>query len=245
MSVPSDIRLNTQEPMTKDAERWFVPDLVPNGIELCSIFVGESPHKDELKPERKIERSPFRGSAGKQWWLEIFGCAELPWQHEALIPPRTELEHVCGRLRIAVLNAVQYPIDPKITRHYPACVPREYLQFDKGTRDVKGNGKGPFGYKTVLDDQNCTGPVGERIIDLARRLKRFSKMPAQIVCLGDDSEWFVRRAIQQLTPGCALKKKLPVTISHPARWKYSSQQLGRNYREDAVRTLKQLIEPAS
>lgn len=231
--------------MSKDAERWLVPDLVPDGVELCAIFVGESPHKDELKPQDQVERSPFRGSAGKQWWQEIFGCAGLPFQREAQVPPKTELEHVCRKLRIAVLNAVQYPIDPKITQHYPACVPREYLKFDKGERDRKGNGngKGPFGYKTVLDDQYRAGPVGERIIDLARRLRRFSKMPAQLVCLGDDSEWFVSRAIQQLPLGCVLTEQSPVTISHPARWKYSSQKPGKNYRADAARTLKQLIDP--
>ena len=231
--------------MSKDAERWRVPDLVPNGVELCAIFVGESPHKDELKPEKKVERSPFRGSAGRRWWQEIFGCAGLQLQNDAQVPPKAELEYVCHKLRIAVLNAIQYPIDPRITKHYPACVPREYLKFDKGTRDRNGNGKGPFGYKTVFDDQDCTDPVGEAIMDLARRLKFFSNMPAQIVCLGNDSQWFVRQAIRRLPAGCALWGQEPVTIPHPARWRFSSKLLSKNFRADAVHTLKQFIEPVS
>jgi len=86
--------------MRDDAERWLVPDFVPKGIDLCAVFVAESPHKEELKPDKKDEHSPFRGSPGRQWWLEIFGCATPHFQHPAQMSTRAELEHVCRKLRI-------------------------------------------------------------------------------------------------------------------------------------------------
>jgi hypothetical protein len=202
----------------------------------CATFIGESPHKDEITPEKKIERSPFRGSAGRDWWAPILACAG---RHGPHMLSRAEHEQVCHQLRIAVLNAVQYPIDPKISQHYPNCVPREFLEFDKGTRDRTGNGKGPCGYKTVFQDQDFAGTVGERIIDLTGRLERFSQMPAQIVCLGNDSRWFVSQAIQRLHPACALTSRPLETIPHPARWKFSSP--GNNIRAVAIGRIRQLV----
>jgi hypothetical protein len=245
------MRFNAGSAVSSRTDRWLVPDLVPTGVELRAIFVGESPHKDEVKPKNKGERFPFRGSSGRSWWVEIFDCAALslgatPLPALSDVPPRLELERVCRDLRIAVLNAVQYPIDPKITKHYPSCVPREFLKFDKGTRDGKGmgNGKGPFGYKTVLQVQDCVDPVGGRVSDLAWRLRRFGQMPAQVVCLGHDSKWFVNQAMRRLPQDCALARQPPETIPHPARWRFSGHQSGKDYRADAVRVLKRLISEA-
>lgn len=239
--------MNAPQP-SKRAERWFVPDLVPRGVEVRAVFVGESPHKDEIKPERMDERSPFRGSAGRDWWVALFeraGQPLVPKPHRRTpdVPPRKELEDVCRSLHIAVLNAVRFPLDPRITQHYPEFVPMECLGFDKGSADRKGkgNGKGAFGYKTVFENHDRAGPVGETIDDLARRLKRFSNTSARVVCLGNDSLWFVERAIQRLPQACALAGLTPAKIPHPTSWKFSRPQEGQNFRAEAARVLKAVL----
>jgi len=195
------------------AARFCVDDLVPEEISLSrcrAVFIGESPHRDEVAPESSKERSPFRGVAGREWWSELVRVLGQPIPTRP-VPSRETLLRICADLKIAVMNAVQFPIDPKITLHQGVEVlPREALGFEKGT--------GEWGYKEVLKKGGRSNSVQAAIDDLARRLSFFEDSPAQVVCLGNDSRWFVERALAKLSPEANLKVLPLVTIPHPSAW---------------------------
>ena len=73
--------------------RFRVPDLIPPQTEiheLKAIFIGESPHRDEVLSEDPGERSPFRGVAGREWWTELSRFMKKPSSMRP-VPPRNEL----------------------------------------------------------------------------------------------------------------------------------------------------------
>lgn len=217
------------------AERFRVPDILPKGdgwSQLKAVFIGESPHRDEVAPKDPALRSPFRGVAGREWWEELVKIAGIEMKVRP-VPARPLLENLCQQLRIGVLNAVQYPIDPKITLHQgDASTPRTQLGFEKGAGD--------FGYKAVVKqsprDSRQGNPVQHAILDLAFRLSELAASPAQVVCLGNDSRWFVERAMERLPEGTPLAGKPLITIPHPSSWWRNAA-----YRARAVGTLQQLL----
>src|ERR1041385_4046995 len=59
-------------------DRFLVPDLTPGerpalkGLIPEVVFIAESPHRDEVAPERVAERRPLCGAAGRDLW-KVFG----------------------------------------------------------------------------------------------------------------------------------------------------------------------------
>ena len=218
----------------KYSARYRVEDLIPifsrsNFSKLKAVFIAESPHKDEVSSENPRERSPFRGTAGKEWWGALSKIAgDQPISGE--IPSREKLLEICFELGIVVMNAVQFPLDPKITLHQGhSCDPVEFLGFQKSS--------GPLGYKAVLKNSDrknsVNNPVGEAILDLRMRLEGLKKSNdvSIIVCLGNDSRWFVERAAQGNLDDLKIQ-----TIPHPSSWWRKAE-----YRSRALKLLEDLL----
>lgn len=206
--------------------RYRVLDLIPEDVassRLKAIFIGESPHRDEVAPESAAERSPFRGVAGREWWAELVRFTGDPIVTRP-VPPRKVLLEICSELQIGVMNAVQFPIDRKIMMHQgDASDPVVQLGFDKST--------GSTSYKAVFKVQGQDGPVGSALDDLRARLQPLARPGIQWVCLGNDSRWFVERIHSEFS---GLKPLL--TIPHPSSWWRNAA-----YKARAVETLQALL----
>ncbi|MBL7714208.1 MAG: hypothetical protein JNL01_01995 [Bdellovibrionales bacterium] len=188
-------------------ERFRVPDLVGAGTARV-LFVGDAPSRDEVSSEDIGERSPLRGVSGRQWWKELFRIlGESPAVNP--IPGRAQLQALCDRLKIQIIHAVQFPIDPKIKNHFgDAASPESYLGFAKGS--------GPVGYKAVFKNSKMEGPVGQAIQDLVKRLSLLDA--EQIVCIGQDSKWFIDQALVLLPENSPLRKNPVIQVPHPSSW---------------------------
>lgn len=210
----------------------WVPDLLPPDLRAVKVvFIGESPHRDEVAPESEGERTPFRGMAGGEWWTALSRFLPESAQPKTMkpVPPRAELIEICEELSIAVLNAVQFPIDPKITLHQgESSHPRVRLGFEKGS--------GIWGYRAVFSASGYDGPVGLAICGLASRLMSFSEGEASLVCLGKDAEWFVKKALNLLQRDRSTTCKPWLRIDHPSSWRRNSA-----YRERAAKVLEDLL----
>jgi hypothetical protein len=185
--------------------RYRVDDLVP---ELASrrfraIMIGESPHRDEVAPQDPAERSPFRGVAGRHWWAEVGRFLAEPARVPP-IPPRAVLLDWCQELRIAIINSVQYPLDPRIVLHEGEdCSPEKQLGFAKVSGALSFR-KSP---RTIV-----------AVRDLAGRLEPISESVGPVLCLGADARWFADRALALLPERAPLKHARIDTIPHPASW---------------------------
>lgn len=198
-------------------ERFFVPDLTPmdrtelRDIRPGVVFIAESPHISEVEPGRMRERRPLCGVAGRRWWSLL---SELL---EARADPDVSLERLlglCGRFSLAVMNSVQFPLDPKITALYPGADPVRNLGFSKSA--------GEWSYKRLRNGR----AVRAAIANLRVRLRDPRLEGAEIWCLGNDSEWFVTQALS--APGDpAIAGKVP----HPSAWWRRSGLFGRIARE--------------
>jgi hypothetical protein len=210
-------------------DRFRVEDLIPKDRQhLKAIFVGESPHRDEVAPEKASERSPFRGMAGRQWWTELARYLKVPVVANP-VPPRKALLQICEELRFALMNAVQFPIDSKITLHQgEKSAPRVQLGFEKNA--------GPFAYKTIFKRNQDASSVQWALHDLASRLRPLENSPARLICLGNDSKWFVENSLHLLNPDAPLLQQPLTTIPHPSSWWRNA-----SYRERAVKTLRELF----
>lgn len=188
-------------------ERFRVPDLAGPGPARV-LFIGESPHRDEVSSEDIRERSPFQGFAGREWWKELFRIVgeNVPMKP---IPPRAQLLELCDRLKIQIAYAVPFPMDPKIQNHFgDAANPVSYLGFTKAS--------GALGYRSVFKASKMDGPVGRAIQDLVSRLSLIQA--EQIVCMGQDSKWFVDQALELLPATSPLRAKPLMVIPHPSSW---------------------------
>jgi hypothetical protein len=126
------------------------------------------------------------------------------------------------------MNAVQFPLDPKIVLHQgDAAAPYPWLGFEKAS--------GGRGYRAVFKAAP-DGPVEAAIADLTARLERLAEAPAQVVCLGHDSRWFVEHARGRLPAGCALRSRELMTIPHPSSWWRNAE-----YRQRAVDAVDRLL----
>src|SRR4051794_8604940 len=114
--------------------RYFVPDLTPQAraklraLRPRAIFVAESPHVSEIAPESLAERRPLCGKAGLKWWSLL---SELLEGQASADVSLERLEEICRKHRIAILNAVQYPLDPKVTAAFPGANPEQTIGFSK------------------------------------------------------------------------------------------------------------------
>jgi hypothetical protein len=179
------------------------------------IFVAESPHIHEITPESEEERRPLCGAAGLVWWkalTELF--AEPATQFDSGLP-LSQLLDFCQRHQIAVMNAVQYPLDPKITRKFPDADPVRVLKFGKLS--------GEFSYKR----RKSSPEMQQTLASLRSRLNHTQLAGLPIYCLGNDAEWFVRQALSSEEIEARLKDKIP----HPSAWWRRGGWFGKTARE--------------
>lgn len=202
--------------------RFLVPDLSPRdraewGAQPVRwIFVAESPHVSEIAPESKSERRPLCGVAGRQWWSLLSEILEGVPSSDISLPRLLDFSRSHG---VAVMNAVQYPLDPKITREFPDADPLLNLGFFKGS--------GEYSFKQMKKTKN----VQERIADLTSRLRHSSVQDSRIYCLGNDAEWFVAQALGEKEYHRRVLGKVP----HPSAWWRRGGEYGRIAREKLVR----------
>lgn len=202
----SEIRGNVETLTLKQANsRYLVPDLSPENRGLLKnsipkvVFVAESPHISEIEPLDIAERRPLCGMAGKQWWglltelLEGTPNSDVSLKH---------LLDFCLHQKLAVMNAVQFPLDPKITRLFPQADPVKNLGFCKAS--------GEYSYKKLRKEK----AVQSAIQNLKQRLHHPSLEKSKVHCLGNDSEWFVLQALGKEEAAVRLGEKIP----HPSAW---------------------------
>lgn len=211
----------------KYRDRYLVPDLSAEarpelkGLKPRLIFVAESPHEAETAPADQGVRRPLCGRAGQSFWKMI--GEQLGGQSSS----DTSLERLLELVRkgqFAVLNAVQYPLDPKITLYYGEAVdPVLQLGFSKVP---------PASYKKLKSTREVECAVEE----LKRRLVHPSLRSAPIISLGNDAQWFVAQAVSPVGTGRHL-----MTIPHPSAW----WRQGGKLREKAREKLELLLNPAS
>ncbi len=165
------------------------------------VFVAESPHISEVEPDSLAARRPLCGAAGRAWWKmlrEIF-------EGERDTVPDVSLAAMlrfCRQHRIAVINAVQYPLDPKVAARFPEADPVSNLGFAKVT--------GEWNYKRQKKSDALQGALR----NLQARLSEPHLKDARIWSLGNDSEWFVTQAIGGTPEESRFAGKLP----HPSAW---------------------------
>lgn len=212
--------MNRFPPNFQSSSRYFVPDLSPRDRGVLSqvrprfVFVAESPHIHEVEPDPVMERRPLCGAAGRVWWKKL---------SEVLNTPAPELTaegliEFCFLHRLAVINAVQVPLDPKVTKQFPAADPYLSLGFQKdtGVRSYKKRGGSFFEAVSSLRD---------RVFD--DRIKN-----APLISLGNDADWLLREVLGDLASSRILTK-----IPHPSAW----WRRGGFYGDEADRILKRLF----
>ncbi len=206
--------------------RYFVPDLSPQSrdelrkVPIRFVFVGESPHLSEIEPENLDQRRPLCGAAGKQWWSLLSEILEGDTNGDVSLKRQLKL---CAEYGFAVINAVQYPLDPKISATYPEADPAQNLGFGKLT--------GEYSFKKYKTNQR----IERAIQSLRDRLTHPSVNRAKVFSLGNDSEWFVARALEPLNELSRVGTKIP----HPSAWWRRGGFFGRDAREKLVRIFDQ------
>jgi hypothetical protein len=194
--------------------RYFVPDISPvDRPELKKlvpkiVFVAESPHISEVEPDVKAERRPLCGAAGRVWWKKL---GEILQNESSDDVSLERMEKLSSKNRIAVINAVQFPLDPKVAAKYPEAEPVSNLGFAKAA--------GEYGYKK----QKKSPEVQEAIQNLRKRLTDPSMKDAEVFPLGNDAEWFVSQA---LTPE-EYQERVKGKIPHPSAWWRQGGLFGR------------------
>jgi len=195
-----------------------VPDLSPRdrerlaGAPVRFAFVAESPHVSEVEPEDLRDRRPLCGMAGRKWWSALSEVLDGAPDEDVSLERMLAL---CSRHGIAVMNAVQYPLDEGITRSVPGADPMRSVGFSKNA--------GPGSYKK----KDRARQVEAAVADLRERLVHPSLAGARIHCLGNDSEWFVSRALTASEREARLGDKIP----HPSAWWRKGGHFGRVARE--------------
>jgi hypothetical protein len=206
--------------------RYFVPDLSPQArdelkrVPIRFVFVGESPHISEVEPETLMQRRPLCGAAGKQWWSLLSEILEGEPNPDVSLKRQLKL---CSKYQFAVINAVQYPLDPKVTASFQEADPIKNLGFGKLT--------GEYSFKKYKSNPR----IVKAIQSLRERLSHPSVQNAKVFSLGNDSEWF-------LTQAFGVEKDLSrmgVKIPHPSAWWRKGGFFGRDAREKLVRIFDQ------
>jgi len=208
--------------------RYLVPDLSPeNRKELRKkvprvVFVAESPHVSEVESEAMDHRRPLCGAAGRQWWGLLTEILEEQRNSDVELK---QLLRVCSQYSLAIVNAVQFPLDPKVGRLFPEAAPIENLGFCKLS--------GEHSYKKLKKSK----AVQSAILSLGARLRHPSLGQAVIHCLGNDAEWFVLQALstEEVTD------RLGVKIPHPSAWWRRKGLYGRVARERLKTCLKGVV----
>jgi hypothetical protein len=187
----------------KKNTRFFVPDLSAQarGDDFRFIpryvFVAESPHLSEVEPVLMKQRRPLCGKAGQVWWPAL---TQRISGFEQSIDPLLSYDFqkkVCRAGSLFLINAVQYPLDPKIVLHQPAADPVSQIGFSKVS---------PTSYKNFKKTQQ----VQQALDSLRMRLNHPLCAHTQVVSLGNDAKWFVEQVIDS--------SRHCFTIPHPSAW---------------------------
>ncbi|HUP56200.1 MAG TPA: hypothetical protein VM598_02030, partial [Bdellovibrionota bacterium] len=198
--------------MTSAESRFFVPDLSPidhperEWSKARIVFVAESPHVSEVAPEKRAERRPLCGVAGKAWWGLLSELLEGKADDDVSLE---RLLSFTERHGLVVMNAVQLPLDSKVMAKFPECDPVRLLGFDKGP--------GPSSYAKKRESAEVARALGR----LADRLRDPAVSSLPVVALGNDSEWFLKRALAD-EPGRLIGK-----VPHPSAWWRQGGHFGR------------------
>lgn len=196
-------------------DRYFVPDLSPmdrprlKNLRPKYVFIAESPHLNEIEETEASARRPLCGRAGQKWWAlvaEVLGCNPPPDLSSR------SLEDFCLENQLAVLNAVQYPMDPKITAKYPKADPILTVGFSKAS--------GPTFYKK----SGVRSELDLALQSLKNRLENEKIRATPRYALGNDALWIIEQAIQKSVP------KIP----HPSAWWRKGGAFGRTARAQLV-----------
>ena len=123
----------------------------------------------------------------------------------------------CRKNRIAVMNAVQYPMDPNIK--VLEAAPERTIGFHKGGGELSYKKRGTR--------------VAAALTELRRRLDRPELAGVRVHPLGNDADWFLKQA---LGPD-AYASRVGVKVAHPSAWWRQGGRLGR----EARTTLHQLL----
>jgi hypothetical protein len=196
------------------ASRSFVPDLSPEAHpeirwkKIRQVFIAESPHVSEVTPEKSDERRPLCGMAGRAWWGMLSEIAEGKRDEDVSLE---RLLRFCASRGIAILNAVQFPLDPGVAKKVPAADPLKTIGFSKAT--------GPRSYKRMRDSSE----VKRALQSLRKRLDHPALKGADLYTLGLDADWFVKRAEPEETAELSVKGRLP----HPSAWWRRGGHFGR------------------
>lgn len=198
--------------------RYLVPDLSPRDRKALArmrpraIFVAESPHVSEITPKDLDQRRPLCGVAGRQWWSLLRDILESSPESSVDLD---DLIQFCLKHKIVVMNAVQYPLDPKITKEFPGADPIENLGFNKVS--------GAYSFKKLKNSPE----VQAAIQSLRERLVHPLVQDSPIYCLGNDADWFVNQAFSKEEAANRIKGKIP----HPSAWWRRGGLYGRIARE--------------
>lgn len=183
------------------------------------VFVAESPHVSEVEPAEPFERRPLCGAAGKVWWKTLSEVIEGAPNDDLSLE---RFLGFCRKNRIAVMNAVQFPLDPKILKHISSSEvdPMKTVGFSKEP--------GPHHYKKAKDPERSRvlGSLRERLLDP-------SLEGARVVALGNDADWFIGKALEE----SERTERQECRIAHPSAW----WRRGGYYGEEARKTLKRLF----
>lgn len=204
--------------------RYFVPDLSPmDRKELAqlrprAVFVAESPHTHEVEPEKAPDRRPLCGAAGRVWWKMLSEILEGDQNADVSLERMLAL---CRKHRFVILNAVQFPLDPKIAARYPEAEPVGHLGFAKTT--------GPFSYKKLKE----ASPVRLALDRLHERLMHPALAGSRVHVLGNDAEWFVTHALTDEEGKSRIGGKIP----HPSAW----WRKGKFFENEARKRLKEIF----
>lgn len=198
--------------------RFFVPDLTPvdrpelSGSRPRLIFVAESPHTSEVAPSEKQARRPLCGMAGRKWWSLLGEILENDPSEDVSLDRMIRL---CRQHRIAVMNAVQFPLDTAICKTVPEADPVRHLKFCKNP--------GPHSYKKLKKSPAVSAALG--LLRGRLRSPELSDLP--IYCLGNDALWFVARALDPVE----FKRRFQDRLPHPSAWWRKGGAFGRIARD--------------
>ena len=155
----------------------------------------------EVEPVEIDCRRPLCGAAGRQWWKKLGEILGGSSSEDVSLDRMLELASLN---RIAVLNAVQFPMDPKIKAKFPEAEPVGNLGFAKAAGDT--------GYKKRKNEFG----VQRAVANLRSRLTDPRLTKPWLRPLGNDAEWFAPKATSR-------KKNyseplVPGKIPHPSAW---------------------------
>jgi hypothetical protein len=117
----------------------------------------------------------------------------------------------CRKHRIAVMNAVQAPLDPGIAKAFPDADPSMTVKVSKAPRADH--------YKKMKGSRELELLLGS----LRSRLEAPSLAGCPVHALGNDAEWFIQQALGKEEFARRAGERIP----HPSAWWRRGGEFGR------------------